>query len=88
MTTAMKIFPIPQCSYIDMCIVCVCVCYFMGTKCVSVFVSMICVCCLYRNKSQKTKFDEELHDKMTTTINDLSSSKLVLTSMLNHFGWN
>ncbi|XP_077085071.1 adenylate cyclase type 7 isoform X2 [Siphateles boraxobius] len=28
-----------------------------------------------RNKSQKTKFDEELHDKMTTTINDLSSSK-------------
>ncbi|XP_059388084.1 adenylate cyclase type 7 isoform X4 [Carassius carassius] len=27
-----------------------------------------------RNKSQKTKFDEELHDKMTTTINDLSSS--------------
>uniref|UniRef100_A0A672PSA4 adenylate cyclase n=1 Tax=Sinocyclocheilus grahami TaxID=75366 RepID=A0A672PSA4_SINGR len=38
-------------------------------------VSMICVCCLCRNKSQKTKFDEELHDKMTTTINDLSSSK-------------
>lgn len=32
---------------------------------------------LFRNKSQKTKFDEELHDKMTTTINDLSSSKLV-----------
>ncbi|XP_048040965.1 adenylate cyclase type 7 isoform X1 [Megalobrama amblycephala] len=29
----------------------------------------------YKNKSQKTKFDEELHDKMTTTINDLSSSK-------------
>uniref|UniRef100_A0A672QT62 adenylate cyclase n=1 Tax=Sinocyclocheilus grahami TaxID=75366 RepID=A0A672QT62_SINGR len=28
-----------------------------------------------RNKSQKTKFDEELYDKMTTTINDLSSSK-------------
>ncbi|XP_051946742.1 adenylate cyclase type 7 isoform X2 [Xyrauchen texanus] len=28
-----------------------------------------------RYKSQKTKFDEELHDKMTTTINDLSSSK-------------
>uniref|UniRef100_A0A9J8ATT0 Adenylate cyclase type 7 n=1 Tax=Cyprinus carpio carpio TaxID=630221 RepID=A0A9J8ATT0_CYPCA len=40
-------------------------------KCVSV--SMICVCCLCRNKSQKTKFDEELYDKMTTTINDLSS---------------
>ncbi|XP_056600545.1 adenylate cyclase type 7 isoform X2 [Triplophysa dalaica] len=29
----------------------------------------------HKNKSQKTKFDEELHDKMTTTINDLSSSK-------------
>ncbi|XP_067296096.1 adenylate cyclase type 7 isoform X2 [Pseudorasbora parva] len=29
----------------------------------------------YKNKSQKSKFDEELHDKMTTTINDLSSSK-------------
>ncbi|XP_051974308.1 adenylate cyclase type 2-like isoform X1 [Xyrauchen texanus] len=29
----------------------------------------------YKNKSQMTKFDEELHDKMTTTINDLSSSK-------------
>lgn len=28
-----------------------------------------------RHKSQKTKFDEELHDKMATTINDLSSSK-------------
>uniref|UniRef100_A0A8C1NUB0 Adenylate cyclase type 7 n=1 Tax=Cyprinus carpio TaxID=7962 RepID=A0A8C1NUB0_CYPCA len=44
-------------------------------RCKRVSVSMICVCCLCRNKSQKTKFDEELHDKMTTTINDLSSSK-------------
>uniref|UniRef100_A0A8C2F0F2 Adenylate cyclase type 7 n=1 Tax=Cyprinus carpio TaxID=7962 RepID=A0A8C2F0F2_CYPCA len=44
-------------------------------RCKRVSVSMICVYCLCRNKSQKTKFDEELHDKMTTTINDLSSSK-------------
>ncbi|KAL4642212.1 adenylate cyclase type 2-like isoform X1 [Arapaima gigas] len=28
-----------------------------------------------RNKSQKTKFDEELHNEMTTTIDELSSSK-------------
>uniref|UniRef100_A0A9J7YM21 Adenylate cyclase type 7 n=1 Tax=Cyprinus carpio carpio TaxID=630221 RepID=A0A9J7YM21_CYPCA len=46
-----------------------------STDAMRVSVSMICVCCLCRNKSQKTKFDEELHDKMTTTINDLSSSK-------------
>uniref|UniRef100_A0A8C2F197 Adenylate cyclase type 7 n=1 Tax=Cyprinus carpio TaxID=7962 RepID=A0A8C2F197_CYPCA len=46
-----------------------------STDAMRVSVSMICVYCLCRNKSQKTKFDEELHDKMTTTINDLSSSK-------------
>ncbi|XP_026149097.1 adenylate cyclase type 7 isoform X3 [Mastacembelus armatus] len=28
-----------------------------------------------RNKSQKSKFDEELHDKMTTTIDELSSQQ-------------
>uniref|UniRef100_A0A8C2E0W8 adenylate cyclase n=1 Tax=Cyprinus carpio TaxID=7962 RepID=A0A8C2E0W8_CYPCA len=36
-----------------------------------------------RNKSQKTKFDEELYDKMTTTINDLSSSKQWMKSEEN-----
>ncbi|XP_023646090.1 adenylate cyclase type 2-like isoform X1 [Paramormyrops kingsleyae] len=29
----------------------------------------------YKNKSQKSKFDEELHNEMTTTIDELSSSK-------------
>uniref|UniRef100_A0AAY4F0C2 Adenylate cyclase type 7 n=1 Tax=Denticeps clupeoides TaxID=299321 RepID=A0AAY4F0C2_9TELE len=29
---------------------------------------------LYRNKSQKSKFDEELHNEMTTTIDELSAS--------------
>ncbi|XP_026149096.1 adenylate cyclase type 7 isoform X2 [Mastacembelus armatus] len=29
----------------------------------------------YKNKSQKSKFDEELHDKMTTTIDELSSQQ-------------
>uniref|UniRef100_A0AAY4F0B7 Adenylate cyclase type 7 n=1 Tax=Denticeps clupeoides TaxID=299321 RepID=A0AAY4F0B7_9TELE len=28
---------------------------------------------LYRNKSQKSKFDEELHNEMTTTIDELST---------------
>ncbi|XP_059368644.1 adenylate cyclase type 2-like isoform X2 [Carassius carassius] len=36
-----------------------------------------------RNKSQKTKFDEDLYDKMTTTINDLSSSKQWMKSEEN-----
>ncbi|KTG31140.1 hypothetical protein cypCar_00023194 [Cyprinus carpio] len=39
----------------------------------------------YKNKSQKTKFDEELYDKMTTTINDLSSSKLYRTIEMPSF---
>ncbi|KAM9861020.1 adenylate cyclase type 7 [Aulostomus maculatus] len=29
----------------------------------------------YKNKSQKSKFDEELHNKMTTTIDELSSKQ-------------
>ncbi|XP_036390850.1 adenylate cyclase type 2-like isoform X1 [Megalops cyprinoides] len=29
----------------------------------------------YKNKSQKSKFDEEVHNEMTTTIDELSSSK-------------
>ncbi|XP_034735689.1 adenylate cyclase type 7 isoform X1 [Etheostoma cragini] len=29
----------------------------------------------YKNKSQKSKFDEELHNEMTTTIDELSSKK-------------
>ncbi|XP_026070950.1 adenylate cyclase type 2-like isoform X2 [Carassius auratus] len=36
-----------------------------------------------RNKSQKTKFDEDLYDRMTTTINDLSSSKQWMKSEEN-----
>ncbi|KAI4901805.1 hypothetical protein NFI96_017636 [Prochilodus magdalenae] len=33
-----------------------------------------------RNKSQKSKFDEELHNEMITTIDELSSSKQWVTS--------
>uniref|UniRef100_A0A8C1VN58 Adenylate cyclase type 7 n=1 Tax=Cyprinus carpio TaxID=7962 RepID=A0A8C1VN58_CYPCA len=54
-------------------------------RCKRVSVSMICVYCLCRNKSQKTKFDEELHDKMTTTINDLSSSKTIEMPSFKYF---
>uniref|UniRef100_A0A671LXE4 adenylate cyclase n=1 Tax=Sinocyclocheilus anshuiensis TaxID=1608454 RepID=A0A671LXE4_9TELE len=56
-----------------------------STDAMCVSVSMICLCCLCRNKSQKTKFDEELYDKMTTTINDLSSSKLVINKHIKSF---
>uniref|UniRef100_A0A8C7UYS3 Adenylate cyclase type 7 n=1 Tax=Oncorhynchus mykiss TaxID=8022 RepID=A0A8C7UYS3_ONCMY len=33
-----------------------------------------CKVMFYRNKSQKSKFDEELHNEMTTTIDELSSN--------------
>lgn len=37
-----------------------------------------------RNKSQKSKFDEELHNEMTTTIDELSSKYVYFYSMTNH----
>jgi hypothetical protein len=50
------------------------VCLPAGGRCPSVCLAPDCGCAFRsRNKSQKSKFDEALHDEMTTTIDELSS---------------